>query len=64
MSISIYHVDAFADTVFHGNPAAVCVLSKRGGDVICRYENNRLLKSGKAVLYMRGFIFPVGFSNG
>jgi len=28
MQISIYHVDAFTDKIFHGNPAAVCVLPK------------------------------------
>ncbi len=27
MTIKIYHVDAFTDKLFHGNPAAVCVLS-------------------------------------
>lgn len=26
MSITLYQVDAFTDTVFHGNPAAVCIL--------------------------------------
>ncbi|MHB1949789.1 MAG: PhzF family phenazine biosynthesis protein [Gammaproteobacteria bacterium] len=28
MQIPIYHVDAFTDKVFRGNPAAVCVLPK------------------------------------
>lgn len=28
MQISIYHVDAFTNKIFHGNPAAVCLLSK------------------------------------
>lgn len=28
MGIKIYQVDAFTDTVFHGNPAAVCVISE------------------------------------
>ena len=28
-SIKIYQVDAFTDTIFSGNPAAVCVLDKR-----------------------------------
>ena len=27
-SIKIYQVDAFTDTIFSGNPAAVCVLDK------------------------------------
>lgn len=27
MKIDFYHIDAFANTIFHGNPAAVCVLS-------------------------------------
>ena len=26
MKIAIYHIDAFTDKVFSGNPAAVCVL--------------------------------------
>lgn len=29
-------------------------LSERGGEIFCKYENNRVLISGKAVLYMRG----------
>ncbi len=28
MKIPIYHVDAFSETVFSGNPAAVCILSE------------------------------------
>jgi len=26
MQLPLYHVDAFTDQVFHGNPAAVCPL--------------------------------------
>lgn len=32
-------------------------VSKRGGEIFCRYENDRVLISGKAVLYMEGHIF-------
>lgn len=28
MKIPIYHIDAFTDTIFTGNPAAVCILEK------------------------------------
>ena len=30
MGIEIYHVDAFTEQPFHGNPAAVCVLPEPG----------------------------------
>ena len=29
-----YHVDAFAEKVFEGNPAAVCVLDKYPSDAL------------------------------
>ncbi|MBA3660947.1 MAG: PhzF family phenazine biosynthesis protein [Gammaproteobacteria bacterium] len=32
-------------------------LSARGGEIFCRYQNDRILISGKAVLYMQGAIF-------
>src|SRR5579863_7754706 len=28
MKITVYHVDAFTDTLFSGNPASVCLLQK------------------------------------
>jgi PhzF family phenazine biosynthesis protein len=43
MHIPIYHVDAFTDQVFGGNPAAVCILSKWPADEILHAiakENN------------------------
>src|SRR5688572_7495567 len=33
MQISIYHVDAFTNKIFTGNPAAVCILPKWLSDV-------------------------------
>jgi predicted PhzF superfamily epimerase YddE/YHI9 len=109
MQISIYHVDAFTDKVFSGNPAAVCVLSEwlpdnilqgiakennlpataflvreddkfnirwitpeserlnkiklharqvsqRGGEMFCQYLGDRVLISGRVVMYMQGVI--------
>ena len=38
-----YHVDAFAEKVFEGNPAAVCVLDKYPSDALMQKiagENN------------------------
>lgn len=32
-------------------------LSERGGELFCRYEGNRVLIKGKAVLYMQGLIY-------
>lgn len=43
MKIPIYHVDAFTDNIFHGNPAAVCLLEKWLDDEILHNiarENN------------------------
>lgn len=43
MEITIYHVDAFTDTIFSGNPAAVCLLPHWLDDKILQaitYENN------------------------
>src|SRR6516225_2592798 len=28
MNVTIYHIDAFTDRIFSGNPAAVCILQK------------------------------------
>ena len=100
MKITLYHVDAFTDQMFRGNPAAVCVIpdwlpifypqktisedpatgashcllapywskrlnkielharqvSQRGGEMICHYHDDRVLISGKAVMYMQGMI--------
>lgn len=48
-----YHVDAFAEKVFEGNPAAVCVLDKYPSDALMQKiagENNlseiRLCRKG------------------
>jgi PhzF family phenazine biosynthesis protein len=43
MSIKLYQVDAFTDTVFHGNPAAVCILDDWLDDQLMQHiamENN------------------------
>ena len=31
-------------------------VSQRGGEMICRYQGDRVLISGKAVMYMQGII--------
>jgi len=43
MKIKLYQVDAFAEKLFMGNPAAVCVLDKFFSDTILQniaMENN------------------------
>lgn len=43
MTIKLYQVDAFTDIVFHGNPAAVCILEKWLDDHLMQHiamENN------------------------
>jgi PhzF family phenazine biosynthesis protein len=43
MKIPIYHVDAFTDKIFSGNPAAVCMLPKWVSDDVLKAiarENN------------------------
>jgi PhzF family phenazine biosynthesis protein len=32
-------------------------ISQRGGEIVCRYENDRVLINGKAILYLQGFIY-------
>ena len=42
-TIDFYHVDAFTDKLFSGNPAAVCILEKWQSDEILQkiaQENN------------------------
>jgi len=72
MKYKIYQVDAFTDKLFSGNPAAVCILdrwpsdelmqliahqlSKRGGQLVCEFKNDRCLIGGKARLYLTGEI--------
>ena len=31
-------------------------ISQRGGEMFCKYQDNRVLISGKAVLYMQGIV--------
>lgn len=65
MKIAVYQVDAFADEVFRGNPAAVCPLpewledraSERGGQLDCRLLGDRVELIGSAILYMNGEIY-------
>ena len=46
----ITQVDAFTDTVFAGNPAAVCLLPEpRGGVVRVEVEGSRVKLLGQAV---------------
>lgn len=41
-----YIVDAFTDTIFHGNQA-----SKHGGTLHCRIEGDKVFLAGKAALF-------------
>ena len=43
MTIPLFHVDAFTDTPFAGNPAAVCILSDEPPSSVAVMESrNRL----------------------
>ena len=58
MGLKIVQVDAFTDTLFTGNPAAVCILSAqasaRGGVLRVRVDEDRVYLGGQAVTVMRG----------
>ena len=52
-----YIVDAFTDKVFCGNQAAVCYqASERTGVLYAERKGDRIILSGKAVLYSEGNI--------
>lgn len=52
--VTYYVVDAFADQLFGGNPAGVCVLDRRGGTLWCAVSGETVKISGRAALYLRG----------
>ena len=55
MGLRMVQVDAFTDTPFAGNPAAVCVLaSARGGVVRVQVHGSRIALDGQAVTVLRG----------
>jgi PhzF family phenazine biosynthesis protein len=44
-----------------GKDELVCrQISERGGTLLCKYKGDRVLMSGKCVLYMEGTIYPSG----
>jgi predicted PhzF superfamily epimerase YddE/YHI9 len=53
MSLTIYHVDAFTDTLFTGNPAAVCILPTPREDAWMQNVAQEMNLSETAFLQMR-----------
>ena len=43
--------------VLNKNKMAAKQLSSRGGDLICKFKNDRVLIGGRAILYSKGFFF-------
>jgi len=54
MGLTIHHVDAFADSIFAGNPAAVCILSEPREDSWMQRLAQELNLSETAFLQTRG----------
>lgn len=54
MGLTIYHVDAFTDSMFAGNPAAVCILPESRSDVWMQKLAQELNLSETAFLQKRG----------
>ena len=54
MGLTIYHVDAFTDTVFSGNPAGVCILPEPRDDYWMQKLARELNLSETAFLQQRG----------
>jgi predicted PhzF superfamily epimerase YddE/YHI9 len=54
MALTIYHVDAFTDSVFGGNPAGVCILPEPREDVWMQKLAQELNLSETAFLQKRG----------
>lgn len=54
MGLSIYHVDAFTDTVFAGNPAGVCILQEPRGEAWMQKVAQEMNLSETAFLHKRG----------
>ena len=53
MSQEIFQVDAFTDTAFKGNPAAVCVLPQEGDEGWMQNLATEMNLSETAFLYRR-----------
>jgi PhzF family phenazine biosynthesis protein len=51
LGIRIFHVDAFADEPFRGNPAAVCILSRPAHDAWMQHVAREMNLSETAFLY-------------
>jgi PhzF family phenazine biosynthesis protein len=54
MSLTVYHVDAFTDTLFSGNPAAVCILTSPREDAWMQSLAQEMNLSETAFLRKRG----------
>ena len=54
MTLTIHHVDAFADSIFSGNPAAVCILPEPREDTWMQKLAQELNLSETAFLQRRG----------
>jgi PhzF family phenazine biosynthesis protein len=54
MSLTVYHVDAFSDSLFAGNPAAVCILPESREDAWMQKLAQELNLSETAFLQKRG----------
>ena len=53
MTQEIFQVDAFTDTPFKGNPAAVCVLPQEGDEGLMQNLATEMNLSETAFLYRR-----------
>jgi len=54
MGLTIYHVDAFTDSIFKGNPAAVCILPEPRDDAWMQSVAQEMNLSETAFLQARG----------
>ena len=54
MSLTIHHVDAFSDSIFGGNPAAVCILPEPREDIWMQKLAQEMNLSETAFLQKRG----------
>jgi predicted PhzF superfamily epimerase YddE/YHI9 len=54
MALTVYHVDAFSDSIFSGNPAAVCILPEPREDAWMQKLAQELNLSETAFLQKRG----------
>ena len=54
--MKIYHVDAFTDKIFSGNPAGVCVLSELKDDICMQNVAGELNLSETAFLLKKTMV--------